>query len=89
MCEVTEKVPGLETVKWENEEGQVFVSRPSKTTRGDKVIFTAAVDILYDDWSKGAKFICVVEHKDDIDRPKKIYTRENGKADILVPHFLI
>lgn len=91
VCEVTEKVPGLVSVTWHDgqKDGKIIVGTPGESRRDGKRIVTNAIDILYEDWSKGAKFTCVVVHKDDIEQPSKTYSRESGKADVLVPHFLI
>uniref|UniRef100_A0A667WV86 Ig-like domain-containing protein n=1 Tax=Myripristis murdjan TaxID=586833 RepID=A0A667WV86_9TELE len=59
ICEVTpkEKV----SVEWQDENGQVIVASRNLSESNGKSKF-AIIDVLYEEWSKGIDYICVVEH---------------------------
>uniref|UniRef100_A0A4W5Q1C7 Ig-like domain-containing protein n=1 Tax=Hucho hucho TaxID=62062 RepID=A0A4W5Q1C7_9TELE len=52
VCDVTERVIGLLSVKWENDNGNTLTSRKGDTDN------TAILDITYEDWSNGTVFYC-------------------------------
>uniref|UniRef100_A0A4W5PNG8 Ig-like domain-containing protein n=1 Tax=Hucho hucho TaxID=62062 RepID=A0A4W5PNG8_9TELE len=76
VCDVTERVIGLLSVKWENDNGNTLTSRKGDTDN------TAILDITYEDWSNGTVFYCAVDHLDNLgSSEKKAYRRETGKAN--------
>uniref|UniRef100_A0A4W5PX17 Ig-like domain-containing protein n=1 Tax=Hucho hucho TaxID=62062 RepID=A0A4W5PX17_9TELE len=73
VCDVTERVIGLLSVKWENDNGNTLTSRKGDTDN------TAILDITYEDWSNGTVFYCAVDHLDNLgSSEKKAYRRETG-----------
>uniref|UniRef100_A0A667X0E4 Ig-like domain-containing protein n=1 Tax=Myripristis murdjan TaxID=586833 RepID=A0A667X0E4_9TELE len=75
ICEVTPK-EGV-SVEWQDENGQVIVASRNLSESNGKSKF-AIIDVLYEEWSKGIDYICVVEHSDLIE-PKKEPYRKSGK----------
>uniref|UniRef100_A0A667XHD0 Ig-like domain-containing protein n=1 Tax=Myripristis murdjan TaxID=586833 RepID=A0A667XHD0_9TELE len=57
--------------------GQVIVASRNLSESNGKSKF-AIIDVLYEEWSKGIDYICVVEHSDLIE-PKKEPYRKSGK----------
>ncbi|XP_029913635.1 immunoglobulin mu heavy chain-like [Myripristis murdjan] len=76
ICEVTPK-EGV-SVEWQDENGQVIVASRNLSESNGKSKF-AIIDVLYEEWSKGIDYICVVEHSDLIE-PKKEPYRKSGEV---------
>uniref|UniRef100_A0A667WYL3 Ig-like domain-containing protein n=1 Tax=Myripristis murdjan TaxID=586833 RepID=A0A667WYL3_9TELE len=76
ICEVTPK-EGV-SVEWQDENGQVIVASRNLSESNGKSI-SAIIDVLYEEWSKGIDYICVVEHSDLIE-PKKEPYRKSGEV---------
>uniref|UniRef100_A0A667WQU7 Ig-like domain-containing protein n=1 Tax=Myripristis murdjan TaxID=586833 RepID=A0A667WQU7_9TELE len=75
ICEVTPKEDV--SVEWQDENGQVIVASRNLSESNGKSI-SAIIDVLYEEWSRGIDYICVVEHPDLIE-PKKEPYRKSGK----------
>uniref|UniRef100_A0A667WSD5 Ig-like domain-containing protein n=1 Tax=Myripristis murdjan TaxID=586833 RepID=A0A667WSD5_9TELE len=72
ICEVTPK-EGV-SVEWQDENGQVIVASRNLSESNGKSKF-AIIDVLYEEWSKGIDYICVVEHSDLIEPKKEPYRK--------------
>lgn len=82
VCQVKANKPSVEKIYWEYENGQ-SIARASKTIpKGSKGPFSLPLEISYDEWSKGIKLNCIVEHSECIDPLKKLYQRDIGKKTI-------
>ncbi|XP_029913633.1 immunoglobulin mu heavy chain-like [Myripristis murdjan] len=76
ICEVTPKEDV--SVEWQDENGQVIVASRNLSESNGKSI-SAIIDVLYEEWSRGIDYICVVEHPDLIE-PKKEPYRKSGEV---------
>uniref|UniRef100_A0A667X6M4 Ig-like domain-containing protein n=1 Tax=Myripristis murdjan TaxID=586833 RepID=A0A667X6M4_9TELE len=76
ICEVTPKEDVA--VEWQDKDGQVIVASRNLSESNGKSKF-AIIDVLYEEWSKGIDYNCVVEHPDLIE-PKKEPYRKSGEV---------
>uniref|UniRef100_A0A667WQ59 Ig-like domain-containing protein n=1 Tax=Myripristis murdjan TaxID=586833 RepID=A0A667WQ59_9TELE len=76
ICEVTpkEKV----SVEWQDENGQAIVASRNLSESNGKSKF-AIIDVLYEEWSKGIEYNCVVEHP-GLFRPQTKSYQKSGEV---------
>ncbi|XP_069557210.1 immunoglobulin gamma-1 heavy chain isoform X2 [Brachyistius frenatus] len=76
-CRVKVKKGLTEKIGWEDKDGNDMVSStpPTKTSQDTWIL---PLDITYDEWNKGIKRFCVVEHKDWVAPLKKLYEKNIG-----------
>uniref|UniRef100_A0A667YC47 Ig-like domain-containing protein n=1 Tax=Myripristis murdjan TaxID=586833 RepID=A0A667YC47_9TELE len=76
ICEVTPKE--RVSVEWQDKNGQVIVASRNLSESNGKSKF-AIIDVLYEEWSKGIDYKCVVEHP-DLFEPKREPYRKSGEV---------
>ncbi|KAL6102752.1 uncharacterized protein ACO6RY_02302 [Pungitius sinensis] len=76
-CNVKVNKPSVHKISWENHHKQAIAGVSKSPPRGSKEI-SLSLDIEYDEWSRGTKFYCVVEHDDWIEPLKTPYERIPG-----------
>uniref|UniRef100_A0A667Y3J8 Ig-like domain-containing protein n=1 Tax=Myripristis murdjan TaxID=586833 RepID=A0A667Y3J8_9TELE len=76
ICEVTPKE--RVSVEWQDKNGQVIVASRNLSESNGKSKF-AIIDVLYEEWSKGIDYKCVVEHP-GLFEPKKEPYRKRGEV---------
>ncbi|KAI9523299.1 hypothetical protein NQZ68_028323 [Dissostichus eleginoides] len=78
-CQVKVNKPSLDKISWETETGNpILGADPITNIEGRKGVFNAELTITYEEWIKGTKFVCKVEHKDWLEPLTKSYQRING-----------
>ncbi|KAI4823008.1 hypothetical protein KUCAC02_008522 [Chaenocephalus aceratus] len=78
-CQVTVNKPSLDKIWWETETGNSIDGADPITNLEDRMgVFNAELTITYEEWIKGTKFVCKVEHKGWMEPLKKSYQRING-----------
>nr|AFN02400.1 immunoglobulin mu heavy chain [Rachycentron canadum] len=85
-CHVTINKPSVDKVFWEDQWGNEL-SYTVDSSNGKKVI--VSLDITYDEWSKGIKRFCVVEHSNFPEPIKKIYERHSGEHTVRPSVFML
>lgn len=81
-CHVTANKPSVEKIFWEDHNGKEMADASMTPPKGSVGPFTLPLEISYDEWSKGVKRVCIVEHTEVIDQVKQLYQRRNGKKAI-------
>lgn len=80
VCEVLQTQGIIESVKWEDQDGNEILNKSeSESYRDGKRLIKVSVDVVYQEWSKGLEYYCVVVHKDLFDSVKAPFIRQNGK----------
>ncbi len=82
VCQVKVNKPSVDKIFWEYQNGKTLVDASMNPPKGSKGTFSLPLDITYDEWSKGIKLDCIVEHADWVEPLKKPYEREIGKKNI-------
>nr|QLF98876.1 immunoglobulin M heavy chain [Micropterus salmoides] len=77
-CHVTANKPSVEKIFWEDHNGKEMADASMTPPKGSVGPFTLPLEISYDEWSKGVKRVCIVEHTEVIDPVKQLYQRRNG-----------
>nr|QHO62363.1 immunoglobulin mu heavy chain [Siniperca knerii] len=76
VCQVKVNEPYVGRILWEDEKGNEMAG--ASKTFNDKGTFSLPLEITYDEWSKGIKRYCVVEHENLIEPLKELYERSFG-----------
>ncbi|KAK5856456.1 hypothetical protein PBY51_008049 [Eleginops maclovinus] len=78
-CQVRINKINLEKISWETENGK-SINDAEQITKfdGPNKIYKAQLPITFDEWSRGDKFVCKVEHNDWMTPLKRTYQRING-----------
>nr|AAC69881.3 immunoglobulin heavy chain precursor [Trematomus bernacchii] len=78
-CRVKVNKTPLDKISWETEAGNPIPGAiPTTKFKGGKGVFDAELTITYEEWIKGTKFVCKVEHNDWMEPLKTTYQRING-----------
>ena len=78
VCEVTTHLEGV-SIQWTDHNGDSLMNKTlPKTVRNGSPVMRVAVDVQYDEWSKGLDYSCVVEHDDFLDPVKRSFKKQNG-----------
>lgn len=78
-CRVNINKPSVEEIFWENKKGDAVADSLISPPKGRTGIVDCPLEISYDEWSRGEKYVCIVVHTDLVDRVKKPYERTIGK----------
>lgn len=83
VCEVLQILGTIESVKWEDQDGNEILNKSeTESYRDGTRLISVAVDVVYQEWSKGLQYYCVVVHKDLINSVKAPFMRQNGKHSL-------
>lgn len=82
-CQVTQNKPSVTRIWWEDESGNEMVSfSPLNKNGSPKSTQSLSLDMTYDEWSRGFKPVCFVEHSLWLEPEKKPFVRDVGKETI-------
>ncbi|KAL3053942.1 hypothetical protein OYC64_006295 [Pagothenia borchgrevinki] len=78
-CSVKINKPSLDKISWQSETGNPILDAiPTTNLKGRTGVFNADLTITYEEWVKGTKFVCNVEHEEWMEPVKTPYQRVNG-----------
>ncbi|XP_033999259.1 LOW QUALITY PROTEIN: immunoglobulin gamma-1 heavy chain-like [Trematomus bernacchii] len=84
-CRVKVNKTPLDKISWETEAGNPIPGAiPTTKFKGGKGVFDAELTITYEEWIKGTKFVCKVEHNDWMEPLKTTYQRINGSSQRII-----
>lgn len=79
-CEVKVKdVRKVTSVSWMDENMKTLMNTTDVNTEKTSQDYALPLDITFDEWNKGIRRICFMEHKDLLTGLQKEYVRENGE----------
>lgn len=67
---------------WEDGDRKELVGTTTEAVKVKKNQFSLTLDISYEEWSRGIKRYCVVEHSTLLEPMKKLYERNIGKKTV-------
>ncbi|XP_056136556.1 uncharacterized protein LOC130113070 [Lampris incognitus] len=80
VCEVLEKQGSVESVEWQDKDGKPLNKDSHKSSRGPHNLYRIEVDVLFEEWSEGMEYYCVVEHNDLIKAVRERFQRDKGET---------
>nr|XP_057905680.1 uncharacterized protein LOC131103419 [Doryrhamphus excisus] len=80
ICQVKVNRPSVQSVFWEDQDGNEMAGTLIAPAPGNGGTINAPLDITYNEWSKGIKRYCVVQHSKTVSPVKKPYERNIDKA---------
>lgn len=80
-CQVTQNKPSVSRIWWEDDRGTEMVSF-SPSNGSPTSTLSLSLDMTYDEWSRGFKPVCFVEHSLWLEPQKKSFDRDVGKETI-------
>ncbi|XP_037647601.1 uncharacterized protein LOC119501350 [Sebastes umbrosus] len=78
ICRVNINNPSVEEIFWENKKGDAVADSLISPPKGRTGIVDCPLEISYDEWSRGEKYVCIVVHTEFLERLKKPYERTIG-----------
>lgn len=78
VCKVTVHTPAVKRIWWEDEDKNELATYPSGPNEM-KNSPSLALDITYDEWSKGIRRYCFVEHSQLLEPQYEVYERSVGE----------
>lgn len=83
LCQVTVQTGTVSKIRWEDQNNKLMVEENAETpTNGGQRSLTLKLDVTFEEWARGIKRICVVDHDDSLDPIKKTFERTPGKKDV-------
>lgn len=82
ICQVKVNKPSVDKIAWEDQDGNQMGNAEVSPAKGTKGIISLPLEMTFDEWNKGEKRICTVDHDDWFEQLKKPYERNVGKKTI-------